>query len=85
MEAHNQPWEGGSVDGLELIVDEVVLGAALTEVNLCGELDEEDGAIGEGVPVRTCSHEQVCSERISVDLTVSGYCAGCCPRRRIDL
>ena len=27
-----------------------MLGASLTKVNLCGELDEEDGAIGEGVP-----------------------------------
>ncbi len=29
-----------------------MLGTALTKVNLCGELDEEDGAVGEGVP--TC-------------------------------
>jgi len=29
-----------------------MLSTALPEVNLCGELDEEDGAVGEGVP--TC-------------------------------
>jgi len=50
VEPDHQPWEGCTVDGLEGIVDEVMLGTALAKVNLCGELDEEDGAVGEGVP-----------------------------------
>ncbi len=50
MEADHQPWEGCTVDRLESVVDEVMLSTALTKVDLCGELDEEDGAVGEGVP-----------------------------------
>lgn len=53
VEANHQPWVDGSVDRLELIVDEVMLSAALTKVNLSGELDEEDGAVGERVPAHT--------------------------------
>ena len=56
MEAHQQPGECGAVDGLEFIEDEVVLSAALTKINFCGELDEEDGTIGKGVPA---SHKLV--------------------------
>ena len=50
VEAHQQPGECGAVDGLELLENEVMLSAALTKINFCGELDEEDGTIGEGVP-----------------------------------
>ena len=49
VEAHNQPGEDCTVDCLQLSIDEVVLSAALAEVNLCGELDEEDWTIAEGV------------------------------------
>lgn len=52
MQADHQPWEGCTVDRLEGVVDEVMLSTTLTKVNLCRKLDEEDGAIGEGVP--TC-------------------------------
>ena len=49
MEPYDQPGKGGAVDSLELPIDEVVLGAALAEVDLCGKLDEEDWPIAEGV------------------------------------
>ena len=50
MESHNQPGVGSAVHRLEGVVDEVVLSAALAKVDLSGELDEEDWAIGKGVP-----------------------------------
>lgn len=50
MESHNQPWVSGAVHCLEGIVNKVVLSAALAKVNLSGELDEEDWAVGEGIP-----------------------------------
>ena len=49
MKPYDQPGEGGTVDSLELPVDEVVLGAALAEIDLCRELDEEDWPVAEGV------------------------------------
>lgn len=49
MEAYNQPWEDCAVDSLQLSVNEVVLSTTLAEVNLCGELDEEDWAVAECV------------------------------------
>ena len=52
MEADNQPWENGTVDSLQLAVDEVMLSTALAEVNLCGELDEEDWAVAKSVAAR---------------------------------
>ena len=63
MEAHQQPGECGAVDGLEFIEDEIVLGAALPEINFCGELDEEDGSIGKGVPAsQKCVSHNFCGE-----------------------
>lgn len=59
VEAHNQPGEGGAVHCLQLTIDEVVLGAALAEVNLSGKLDEEDWTVAEGVTADgTCSQER---------------------------
>ena len=53
MEANHQPGEDSAVDGFQGLQDEVMLGAALPKVDLCGELDEEDGAVLEGVAAGT--------------------------------
>ena len=49
VEAHNQPGKGGTIHCLQLPIDEVMLSAALAEVNFSGELDEEDWTVAEGV------------------------------------
>jgi len=50
-----------------------MLGAALPKVNLCGELDEEDGAVGEGVPTCQGQDQKMVRKRKLLQME----CTGC--------
>ena len=52
-----------------------MLRTALPKVDLCGELDEEDGAVGEGVPTCYGQDQKLVRKLLQMDCTGHGSAA----------